>query len=316
MVKPFTNNSRNSATAQQRNSATAQQRNSATAQQRNSATAHLAHNSTPKIFPSSAKEKQSSFLCTNTKVLVNRAGRAKQEPATLPTKFQSFRHKTFPRSFRGLFAILAAAFLFYACTPPDSSSSGAPTYTTTVSGKITTPAGNAVMQYNTATGRYEPSSKDAKVRASTAPATKVPVKADGSYTLKVVGHPGSFKIHVSYPAGRDYKAPANPQEVKTSAATLKAPDIALKYGYTTKLSGQVADNTSGSTFINRNNLPVIIEVEGREWERTLTGTIGSIAGSYSIEFRHPGTFKAKASFGGRNGMDDPVRHTGQPEPPT
>ena len=31
MVKPFTNNSRNSATAQQRNSATAQQRNSATA---------------------------------------------------------------------------------------------------------------------------------------------------------------------------------------------------------------------------------------------------------------------------------------------
>ena len=82
----------------------------------------LSHNSAQKIFPvpaktaSSAKEKQSSFLCTNTKVLVNRAGRAKQEPATLPAKFQSSR----------LVALLflAAAFLLYACTPPASSSGG------------------------------------------------------------------------------------------------------------------------------------------------------------------------------------------------
>ena len=207
-----------------------------------------------------------------------------------------------------MFAILAAAFLLYACTPPDSSSDGgAPPYTTTVSGKITTPAGKAVMQYNTATSRYEPSSTDAKVWASTAPATKVPVAADGNYTLTVKGHAGTFNIHVSYPKGRDYKAP-DPQEVKIAAAT-HTQNIVLNYGYTTTLSGYIADRaTSGPTA--GNDVPIIIEVEYREVDRTVSSGTGTNVGSYRITFDHPGTFRAKASFGGREGDYSLARHTG------
>ena len=197
-----------------------------------------------------------------------------------------------------------------ACPPPGGGGPPpppAPTYTTTVSGKVTTPAGNAVTQYETTARPSVPSADDAKVWASTAPATKVAVAVDGSYTLKVAGHSGTFTINVDYPAGRDYKAGA-PQSVTTTTA-VHTQDIVLKYGYTTTLSGRVVVFDAGGSGSTRNDVPVIIEVEGREVDRTTSRTIGGVVGSYRITFDHPGTFRAKASFGDRRGQYSLARHT-------
>ena len=201
------------------------------------------------------------------------------------------------------------AVLLAACPPP---SGGTPTtYTTTVSGKITTPAGKAVTQYDTATRRSVPSAADAKVWASTASTTKVAAAADGSYTLTVT-HPGTFTLNVDYPAARDYKAGA-PQAVRTTA-TAHTQNIALKYGYTITISGRVADRPpSGLTF--RDDAIVTVSVERREVARTVSRTIGGIKGSYnSITFDHPGTFRITASFSGRSDIVEPPRITDATKP--
>ena len=198
--------------------------------------------------------------------------------------------------------------LLAACPPPGGG--GTPpvaTYTTTVSGKVTTPAGNAVTQYETRTRTSVPSADAAEVWASTAPTTKVAVASDGSYTLEVAGHSGTFTLNVDYPAGRDYKAGA-PQTVTTTAAA-HTQNIVLNYGYRTTLSGEVIDTDPAGP---RNEVPVIIEVEGREVDRTVSSTIGGNAGSYRITFDHPGTFRATASFGGREGVYSLGRNTGEP----
>ena len=201
---------------------------------------------------------------------------------------------------------MTVAALLAACPPPGGGSDLAKTYTTTVSGKVTTPAGNAVTQYETRARPFVPSAADAKVWASTAPTTKVTVKADGSYTLEVAGHPGTFTINVDYPAGRDYKAGA-PQSVSTTTAA-HTQNIALEYSYRTTLSGEVIDSGGTSAGL-RDEVPVIIEVERREVDRTVSSTIGGNAGSYRITFDHPGTFRATASFGGREGEYSPGRIT-------
>ena len=207
------------------------------------------------------------------------------------------------------------AVLLAACPPPGGG--GTPTtYTTTVSGKVTTPAGNTVTQYDTATRRSVPSAADAKVWASTASATKVAVAADGSYTLTVT-HPGTFTLNVDYPAARDYKAGA-PQAVRTTA-TAHTQNIALKYGYTTTIEGRVNDYPpggapGGGAAIIRNGVPVIVYVEGREVARTVSRTIGGNFGRYSIKFDHPGTFRVAASFEGRTGEYSIARHTGSTSP--
>ena len=221
---------------------------------------------------------------------------------------------------------MTVAALLAACPPPGGGGTPpAPTYTTTVSGKVTTPAGKAVTQYETRARPLVPSAADAEVWASTAPTTKVAVAADGSYTLKVAGHSGTFTINVDYPAGRDYKAGA-PQSVNTTTAA-HTQNIALEYGYRTTLSGEVID--SGTPAGPRNEVPVIIEVEdiemtsrggvpiitqvkGREAARTVSSTIGGNAGSYRITFDHPGAFRATASFGGREGEYSLGRNTGAP----
>ena len=212
-----------------------------------------------------------------------------------------------------------------ACPPPGGGGTPpAATYTTTVRGKVTTPAGNAVTQYETRARPSVPSAADAKVWASTAPTTKVAVAADGSYTLEVAGHPGTFTLNVDYPAARDYKAGA-PQSVSTNAAA-HTQNIVLNYGYRTTLSGQVIDTDPAGP---RNEVPVIIDVEsttvedppgsgvevvvgGVEVARTVSSTIGGNAGSYRITFDHPGTFRATASFGGRSGEYSLGRNTGAP----
>ena len=198
-------------------------------------------------------------------------------------------------------------------------------YTTAVTGKVTTPAGKAVTQYDTTTRLPVSSSGDAEVRASTDSAVKAAVAADGSFTLRVK-HPGNFTLSVDYPAGRDYKA-GSPQSVTTTKAA-HTQDITLKYGYTTTLSGFVIDNPPGSSLIPRNDVEVIIEVEnlevttnsdgvrilteveGREAARTVSRTIGGTEGRYRITFDHPGSFKASASFQGRTGSYSLNRYTG------
>ena len=224
-----------------------------------------------------------------------------------------------------LLPIVTVAALLAACPPPGGGGTPpAPTYTTTVSGKVTTPAGKTVTQYETRARPLVPSAADAKVWASTAPTTKVAVAADGSYTLEVAGHPGTFTLNVDYPAGRDYKAGA-PQSVSTTAAA-HTQNIVLNYGYRTTLSGEVFDTVPGGPrnevpviikvevieMTSRGGVPTITKVEGREAARTVSSTIGGNAGSYRITFDHPGTFRATASFGGRSGEYSLGRTTGGP----
>ena len=194
-------------------------------------------------------------------------------------------------------------------------------YTTAITGKVTTPAGKAVTQYDTTTRLPVSSSGDAEVRASTNSAVTAAVAADGSYTLRVK-HPGTFTLSVDYPAGRDYKAGSSQSVTTTKAAHTQ--DVALKYGYTTTLSGQVFDTApagprnevpiiievEGFEVTDRGGVPTLTKVEGREAARTVSRTIGGTEGSYSITFDHPGSFWASASFEGRSGNYSLSRNTG------
>ena len=139
---------------------------------------------------------------------------------------------------------------------------------------------------------------------------KKDVGADGSYSLEVAGHTGSFTITADYTAADgNYKAGA-PQTVSTTAAA-HTQDIALRYGYTTTLSGQVFDRPPGASIAFRNGATVIITVESRGLEvaRTTSSTIGGNAGSYRVTFDHPGSFRITASFGGRSNSFEPARIT-------
>ena len=204
------------------------------------------------------------------------------------------------------------AALLTGCPSPGGGGNPGQIYTTIVSGRITTPAGKAVTQYDTTTKRPVPSAEDAEVTASTdssARAVKAAVAADGRFTLEVK-HPGTFTLSVDYPAGRDYKAGA-PQSVTTTKAA-HTQDITLKYGYTTTLSGQVIVlNTSGDGS-SRNGVTVTVAVEGRVVNSTTssgTNTAGIQLGNYRITFDHPGSFRASASFEGRTGNYSLARHT-------
>ena len=168
-----------------------------------------------------------------------------------------------------------------------------------MSGKVTTPAGNPIAT--------------ARVWATTDPAAKVTVGTDGSYNLKVVDHPGTFTVSADYTAtDGNYKAGA-PQSV-TTTATAHTQDIALKYGYTITVSGQVID-VSG-TPVNRNGATVTARVEGRVVASvTSSGTnaTGNPAGNYSITFDHPGAFRVTASYLGRMSESNPYTgETGAP----
>ena len=183
-------------------------------------------------------------------------------------------------------------------------------HTTTITGKVTTPAGKAVTQYDRAAGRSVPSADDAEVRASTDPAAKAAVAADGSFTLNVK-HPGSFTLSVEYPAGRDYKAGA-PQTVTTTAAA-HTRNIPLSYGYTITLSGRVVGFNSSGDGSPRNGAMVTAAVEDRVVNSTTssgTNAAGNPLGNYRITFNHPGTFRAEANFPGlRDEVFSPVRLT-------
>ena len=187
--------------------------------------------------------------------------------------------------------------LLAACPPPGGG--GTPTtYTTTVSGKVTTPAGNPIAT--------------ARVWASTDLATKVTVGTDGSYNLKVVDHPGTFTVSADYTAtDGNYKAAA-PQSV-TTTVTAHTQDIALKYGYTITVSGRVID-VSG-TAVTINGATVTARVEDRVVRSTTssgTDAAGNPAGNYSITFDHPGAFRVTASHMGMSESNTYTGETGAP----
>ena len=166
--------------------------------------------------------------------------------------------------------------VLYSCDPD---SSGAKTYTTTVSGKVITPGLAADPTKGSTIGT-------AKVWAD--PAKKVAAKADGSYSLKVT-HSGNFTLTADYTgADGNYKASA-PQTVKTSQ-TSHNQNIALKYGHTSNAEGRVAVFPRGTGFTGsmQNGVKVVAEVEGVAVAESETRTIGGRSGSYSFSVAHNG----------------------------
>ena len=195
-----------------------------------------------------------------------------------------------------LFPLLLGSAVLASCDPPAGK-----TYTTTVSGRIVTPGFAA----DPSKGR---SISKAEVWAD--PARKAAAKADGSYSLEVT-HSGTFTITADY-TGTDgnYKASA-PKTINTSAQNIDDQNIALKYGYTTAVSGSVlvypgnvAKNLrDGITGTRTNGVTVIVEVEGVEAARGMTKNIGGWGkdGEYHInDIAHNGTLTIKASFPDKN----------------
>ena len=186
---------------------------------------------------------------------------------------------------------LLAVFLLYSCDNPSGSSapsekSPPPTYTTTVSGRIVTPARAADPTKGSTIGTAE-------VWASTDPARKVAAKADGTYSLEVT-HAGTFGITAGY-TGTDgnYKT-SDEKTFKTADKTIDGENIALNYGHSTTLTGRVI-TVGYPTNISRNGARITIRVEGRVVGSTTAG--GGYA-EFSITFAHPGRFKATARFTG------------------
>ena len=199
----------------------------------------------------------------------------------LPPKLRDdFRSR---RLFRNTVCVLLlAVFLLHSCDNPSGPKKSSPT--TTVSGKITTPAGNPLTT--------------AQVWASTDPARKVKVKQDGSCSLGVF-HSGSFTITAEDTDG-NYKTSDPKPFNDIKAKNIDGQDIGLNYGHTTTLSGKTwlysgAPPAAGGP---RSGITVTIEVEGVEVGRT-TSTLGSsrtTLGSYTFsDVAHNGTLTVKAN---------------------
>ena len=160
-------------------------------------------------------------------------------------------------------------------------------YTTTVRGKVVTPARAA----DPAKGSIITT---ARVWSSVNPANKVPVDStDGSYSLQVVNHSGSFTITAEYTAAGDknYKT-GDPRTVTTKGAAIDNQDIALEYGYTTTVRGTVVTLVGGGSTSPVVGATVVIEVEGIEAGRD-TARAGN--GEYRITVDHPGVMTAKVT---------------------
>ena len=188
-----------------------------------------------------------------------------------------------------------------ACPPPGGGGTPPPTtYTTTVSGKVITPARAA----DPAKGSVITT---ARVWASTDPTKKVAVGTDGSYSLQVAGHSGSFTITAEYTAtDGNYKKTSTAKTVTTTGAAIENQDIALKYGYTTEVTAQVSLNattTSGGA-ISSGVTVVITAEDGHEVGRGITSGNFAATGilpSAVIEVDHPGRITVTASRDGYRG---------------
>ena len=203
-----------------------------------------------------------------------------------------------------LVPLLTAAALLAACPPSGGGGTPPPTtYTTTVSGKVVTPAKAA----DPAKGSVITT---ARVWASTDPAKKVAVGTDGSYSLQVAGHSGSFTITAEYTAAGDknYKT-GDPKTVTTKGASIENQDITLNYGYTTEVIAQVSLNattTSGGA-ISSGVTVVITAEDGHEVGRGITASGGARTAVITVD--HPGRMIITASRDGYMGNAGTERTT-------
>ena len=184
-----------------------------------------------------------------------------------------------------------------AACPSPGGGGGSATYTTTVSGKVVTPARAA----DPAKGN---NITTARVWASTDPTKKVEVGADGSYSLQVAGHSGSFTITAEYTAtgNKNYKT-SDPKTVTTTSATIENQDIALNYGYTTTFTvGVVLQTTAGSGTISNGVTVVITAENGHEVGRGITSGAAKRA---VITVDHPGRMIITASRTGYTSDSSP-----------
>ena len=164
------------------------------------------------------------------------------------------------------------------------------TYTTTVRGRIVTPARAA----DPAKGGPIPT---AEVWSSIDPANKVPAAADGSYTLEVANHTGRFTITADYTAADGKYTASAAKTVTTTGAAVDNQDIALKYGYTTTVTVQVSLQSSSGAGIISSGVTVIITAEdGHEVGRDITS--GAVGPSAVITVHHPGRMVITASRDG------------------
>ena len=189
---------------------------------------------------------------------------------------------------------MTVAALLVACPPPGGGGTPPPTtYTTTVSGKVITPARAA----DPAKGSVITT---ARVWASTDPAKKVAVAADGSYSLQVAGHSGSFTITAEYTAtgNKNYKT-SDPKTVTTTGPAIENQDITLNYGYTTEVTVQVALYPTGAAPIFANGVAVVITANTTTEQGHVVGrgTTSNAATPPSavIKVDHPGMIRVTAS---------------------
>ena len=174
-------------------------------------------------------------------------------------------------------------------------------YTTTVRGKVITPAKAADP------AKGNPIST-ARVWSSIDPANKVPVDSnDGSYSLQVADHTGSFTITAEYTAtgNKNYKTSA-PRTVTTKGASIDNQDIPLNYGYTTEVIVRVslhATTTSGGLISNGVTVVITTEDDHEVGRGVTSGT----ARAAVITVDHPGRITATVSRDGYRG--DPSRNS-------
>ena len=175
-------------------------------------------------------------------------------------------------------------------------------YTTTVRGKVVTPARAA----DPAKGSIITT---ARVWSSIDPDNKVPVNTtDGSYSLQVANHTGRFTITAEYTATGDknYKT-SDPKTVSTTGAEINNQDIALNYGYTTTVTVGVVLQAVGSGGSASNGVTVVITAEtGHVVGRGITSGAAKRA---VITVDHPGRITVAASRSGYR--NDPIFNTGR-----
>ena len=164
-------------------------------------------------------------------------------------------------------------------------------YTTTVRGKVVTPARAA----DPTNGSIIPT---ARVWSSIDPAEKVAVGADGSYSLQVAGHSGSFTITAEYTAtgNKNYKT-SDPKAVTTTDAAIENQDITLNYGYTTEVTVEVALYPAGGPPTIANGVTVIITANTTSEQGHVVGrgiTSGTATNAV-ITVDHPGMIRVTAS---------------------
>ena len=171
-------------------------------------------------------------------------------------------------------------------------------YTTTVRGKVITPAKAA----DPAKGSIITT---ARVWASIDPDNKVPVDStDGSYSLQVANHTGRFTITAEYTAAgnKNYKT-SDPKTVTTKGTAIENQDIPLNYGYTTEVTVRVnlsATPGSGTSSWGSGVTVVITAENGHKVGEDLTSGVVTPNGAV-ITVDHPGRIRATASFSGYAG---------------